>query len=438
MAVAVFVRRWSVVLSSNYLDVAVQLMTLKCASVLTSVVALLSASSLCRSAGPLAQEYRIVWHNTDHERYVEGCGLARLDDGALVAVVPVVPRLEWSKERRVEQSRLHVVRSDDRGQTWQPAAELSYYSGVPWTHKRALYLFANEAGTEFRNDNLVLLRSLDGGRTWSPPVTLFVGHYWNCHTAMVVKNDVLYWAVDDLSLGSKRGPCAIAGDLTMDPMDPKAWRISKPVPFAGVPDSLTDPNLTGFTSQYLEPNVIEVAGKLQVLATVKPKRQSTANLCALFDLSDNNQALELTFRQYSPMPGGQLKFCVIRDDVSKLFWATANLVVDSHGIMPWWNDGENKRNYWGGRIGGNDRRFLMLLYSLDGLNWFQAGCIAQAKRISQSFMYARPVIDGDDLAIISRTSIDAPNQHDADFATFHRVRNFRQLALDLYPESGLE
>jgi hypothetical protein len=76
----------------------------------------------------------------------------------------------------------------------------------------------------------------------------------------------------------------------------------------------------------------------------------------------------------------------------------------------------------------------MLLYGVDGLNWFQAGCIAQAKKMSQSFMYATPVIDGNDLAIISRTSINAPNQHDADYATFHRVRNFRTLALNLYPD----
>lgn len=58
----------------------------------------------------------------------------------------------------------------------------------------------------------------------------------------------------------------------------------------------------------------------------------------------------------------------------------------------------------------------------------------QAAKISQSFMYARPVVDGDDLAIIARSSIHAPNQHDADTATFHRVRDFRKLALKLVPE----
>jgi len=49
-------------------------------------------------------------------------------------------------------------------------------------------------------------------------------------------------------------------------------------------------------------------------------------------------------------------------------------------------------------------------------------------------MYARPVVDGDDLAVIARSSINAPNQHDADTATFHRVLDFRKLALKLVPE----
>ncbi len=385
-------------------------------------------------ATPLAQDYTVVFHNPDREYYVEGCGLARLDDGGLAAVVPVVPRAEWSRARRVEYSRTHIVRSSDGGRSWQAIAELPYYSAAPWVHRGVLYLFANKGGTSFRNDDLLLLRSTDGGKSWSDAVTLFKGHYWNCHTGMVIRENRLYWAIDDLGLGAKRGPCVLAGDLTGDPLDPHAWRISAPVAFPGVPDALSRPEHAKLSSQYLEPNVIEIQGKLRVLATVKPRRQSTAGLCAVFDAHDDGTQLDLKFAQYHPMPGGQLKFCVVRDEVSKLFWATANLVVDDQGQFDWWQAGRTRGDYTGeGRIGGNDRRLLMLLYSLDGLNWFQAGCVARAGKISQSFMYARPVIDGSDLAIISRTSIAAPNQHDADYATFHRVRDFRRLALNLYP-----
>jgi hypothetical protein len=389
----------------------------------------------CVAAEPLAQDYTVVFHNPDPEYYVEGCGLERLDDGSLLAVVPVVPRLEWSAERRVEHSIVHILRSGDAGKTWQPLSDLPYYSAVPWLHDGKLYLFACMPGGKSRNDDLLLLRSDDAGKTWSKPVTLFKGHYWNCHTGMAVRDHHLYWAVDDLSLGNNRGPRVISGDLSADVMNPASWRISQPVAFPGIPEQLTNSKFAQLPSQYLEPNVIDINGHIRVLATVKAHRQTTAGLCAVLDADETADKLDLKFTQYSPMPGGQLKFCVIRDDVSRMFWATANLAVCSQGEIDLWQMGAKfdpiKNDM---RIGGNDRRLLMLLYSLDGLNWLEAGCVAQAPKMRQSFNYARPIIDGDDLAIIARSNINGPNAHDADCATFHRVRNFRSHALNLLPK----
>jgi len=383
-------------------------------------------------AAPLAQDYTVVWHNPDPEYYIEGPGLVRLEDGALVAAVPVVPREQWSEARRAEHSVTHIVRSVDGGKTWQPLADLPYYSAAPWVDRGTLYLFADKAGIgKARNADLLLLRSSDGGRTWSEPVTLFKGYYWNCHTGMVQRDHHIYWAIDDMSYGMNRGPRLVAGDLSGDPMDPHAWRISETVIFPGAPEQLWNPKFTTQPSQYLEPNVVEVNGHLRVLAAVKIKRPTTSNLCAVLDATDDGTKLDLKFTQYSGMPGGHLKFCVLRDDASKLFWATANLSADNQGAF----DGEKKAIENGNfKAAASDRRFLMLLYSMDAMNWFPAGCVAQAAKLSQSFMYARPVVDGDDLAIIARSSVNAPNQHDADYCTFHRVHDFRHLALNLYPD----
>lgn len=395
------------------------------------VLALL-ASSPGQAAEPLAQDHRIVWHNPDPEYYVEGPGLVRQDDGSLIAVVPVVPREEWSLERRREHSIVHILRSTDKGVTWEKLSDLPYYSAAPWIDRGNLYLFANKPGEgKARNADLLILRSEDSGKTWSAPVTLFKGNYWNCHTGMVQRDGKIYWAFDDLSFGMNRGPRLVAGDLSGDPLDPKAWRLSDVVKFPGAPESLYDPKFTAQPNQYLEPNVIEVNGRLRVLVTVKIKRPTVAGLCAVMDVTDDGKELGLKFTHYNAMPGGQLKFCVIYDEVSKLFWATANLPVDSQDTFGWQEAAKTHGNY---KPSANDRRFLMLNYSADGLNWFQAGCIAQAAKMSQSFMYARPVIDGDDLAIIARSSLHAPNQHDADHATFHRVKSFRKLAMKLVPE----
>ena len=72
-------------------------------------------------------------------------------------------------------------------------------------------------------------------------------------------------------------------------------------------------------------------------------------------------------------------------------------------------------------------------HSIDCLNWFPAGCVARWRSsVHRSFMYPSAVIDGVDLVVVSRTSRDSGNQHDADLCTVHRVRDFRNLAMDLH------
>jgi len=385
---------------------------------------------------PLAQNYSVIHHRKNPRNYVEGCGLLTLQGGDLLAVVPVVPRGGVPKKG---VCTVLVYRSSDQGKTWRQISELPYYSAVPFLHNDDVYLFLCTMGKVSRNDDLQLVKSTDGGRTWSEPVTLFKGHFWNCQTGIVQRENRIYWGVDDLyGSTSKRSPRAIVGNLD-EPMNPSSWRMSNLIPYPGVPGelqrqdwSVEQDRLSPWPDHWLEPNIIEVDGHLKMMATVKYQRQTSTNLCALFDITDDDQELKLKFKQFYPMPGGHLKFAVIYDAVSRLFWATANLAVDSQETLDIWKASRRARHFTGS--GGNDRRMLMLLYSLDALNWFQAGCIARAESVRQSFMYTTPAISNADLVVVSRTSSgQASDQHDADLATCHRVKNFRSLALNLHP-----
>ena len=80
--------------------------------------------------------------------------------------------------------------------------------------------------------------------------------------------------------------------------------------------------------------------------------------------------MDLQFTQFYPMPGAQNKFHIIYDDVSRLFWMTTNLVVDSQNSQGWLEK-LYKMGFYGPL--GNERRILMLMYSMDALNWFQTG-----------------------------------------------------------------
>ena len=123
-------------------------------------------------------------------------------------------------------------------------------------------------------------------------------------------------------------------------------------------------------------------------------------------------------------PGAHGLFKIVYDNESKLFWMASNLESNSQNWVTC-PSGSHK---------GRDRRFLMLWYSLDALNWFPAGCIAAAVRMQQTFNYPSMIIDGDD-GNSCKVTIDADNytSHDSDHVTFHRVRNFRSLAMNIFP-----
>jgi len=156
----------------------------------------------------------------------------------------------------------------------------------------------------------------------------------------------------------------------------------------------------------------------------------TCHIAGVSDLDDRDGKLTLKFSQFYPFPGGQQKFHIVYDTKSDLYWMVGNLVTDPQNHTDWFRH-LKRRGYKGGA--GNERRILTLFYGLDGLNWLQAGVVAMAKDPLQSFMYSHMFIDGDDLLFAVRTSKQGGNNHDAELITFHRVRGFRSLALDIHP-----
>ena len=386
-------------------------------------------------AQPLAQEYVTVYQVPSPDLITGGGALLRLPSGDLLAsyfLLGVGPESGRYSNDTPDALRLSI--SGDDGQTWLELPPINVYDGFPFQHEGAVYMVMHGHGRK----NITVSRSDDECRTWSDPVTVLEGLFWNCPHGEVVRNGQLYRAFGTTGPdGMYDHIVAAACDLAKGPLDPAAWRVSNPVGYPGTPDELEagvfPPGSTDWTfrGHWLEPNVVNVGGHLQVLARCRIDGYGTSSIAGVCDLADGGDSLGLTFRQFYPIPGAQQRFHVIYDEVSRLFWAPVNLVTDSQDTQ-----GIGKKLQQMGFKGtpGNERRILMLNYSLDALNWFQAGCVAMYPSHLQSFHYAAPLIDGDDLLILVRTSRDAPNQHDSELMTFHRVRDFRSLALDLHAE----
>lgn len=401
---------------------------------------------------PLAQEYAVVWKDANPNIYTAAPSLVRLPSGRLLCSFALVTRVGRAKGDPERSLKTLFCASDDGGKTWREVGSVGLDDGLAFVSGGRLHLLCNRSGRQ----DIVLVASDDEGSSWTAPLTLFKGRFWNTFSPHVIRNGNLYWSLGSTNengnfnrIGSRI--VAVTADLSSgDLMNPSIWRMSPYLTYPGTPAGLSAGledriqrdrahTTTGEVKvedvpdrgdHWLEPNVIEVNGRLRVYVRLRIDGQMTSHLSAVCDLEDDGERLDLSFSQFHPLPGN-CYFHIIRDGPGGYFWATTNLPTRTQ-------DAE-----WGqemlahGLINGtqaNERRFLMLMYSLDALNWFPAGCVAKWGSPGQGFHYNALLIDGDDLLISSRTARNAPNQHDNDLVTLHRIRDFRSLALNLHPE----
>ncbi|GAA3402162.1 sialidase family protein [Paenibacillus hodogayensis] len=373
---------------------------------------------------PLAQSYTVAAQlekkAPDSYLFFISTGFAMLPSGHMVAGAPIFRRFY---KGGYEGHGVALSISRDKGRTWHPIWH--YPSVTPlemalFVHENRLYMLITPHTKD--GGRIWVTASDDEGLTWSEPVEVINGPFkWlaSHQLAMTIRDGRLFWAVSEENMRLAVVSCDLGEGL----LNPNAWRISNftemPIPPEINPGLFPGPDM-----RCLEGNVVSVNGHIRVIARAVIDRQGTASLAAVYDLNIEDGKLELTFSQFYPVPGAQCKVYIVYDEQSRLFWMASNIPANSQK----WIDTAHLGNP------GNDRRFLLLWYSCDALNWFPAGCIAAAEKLTQSFHYASMVIDGDDLAIISRTSLNSGNEHDSELLTFHRVREFRSLAMDIFPK----
>ena len=383
---------------------------------------------------PLAQEHVIAAQVPDHTRFFfHDPNLARLPDGRLTIAAP-----QWGRARTPDAGTRHlrILVSDDGGTTWDEAPTLPYQEGRPFALDGRLLMFVQEES----HRDFLLVGSDDGGRSWSDPVCLLRGPLWNISTAMLERDGELLWAMDyDLPDAMYAGKVMVRFDRRRSPFDPDGWSMSPVLEAPELPQALIGSALQGEATAgavpgartrpfgWLEPNTVEVADHIRVFVRCTIRSQGMAHVAAALEY--DAAAGRLRFDQFVPWPGGQCKFFIIHDRPSGMYWMLGNLVTNSRDYLGWGERMEQARY----RRSAGERRWLFLHYSIDCLSWFPAGCVARwPDDVHRSFMYPSAVVDGDDLVLLSRTSRDSRDQHDADLCTIHRVHDFRSLAMDLH------
>ena len=407
----------------------------------------------------LANEHHVLYESVDPDRlYAYTPGICRLRSGRLVATMdqggPGVADLEGPKgllgDGRNPWQGI-VWTSDDHGATWVERTRFPFMHARPFVAGDRVYVLGH-------NSDLTIIASDDGGVTWSGPVELTSDQFWHQSACNVIyANDAVYlvmerrtrfdhpgWYVSELA------PVLMKGPLSADLTEAASWTFASELPFYEVEATLGNVPVPFFNPGtvsegrkmnpigWLESNVVQFLDPDHVWHDPSGRRfhlwmrahtGGTGLACVAKVVEDENGQMTTMLEQtpagqpflYVPCPGGQMRFHILYDEPTQLFWLLGSIATDSAckpEQMP-----ENRYN-----LPNNERHVQGLHYSRNCIDWIPAGIVAKGNTAGESRHYASMVTDGDDLHILSRSGDHrAKNAHDGNQITFHTVRDFRSL-----------
>jgi len=317
-----------------------------------------------------------------------------------------------------QQALTTVFRSTDKGGSWQKISEINgqFWSNL-FAHQGVLYIM----GTWKHHGNLIIRRSTDGGVTWSEPSDnrsglLREGEFHTAPMPVIIHNGRLWRAIENArsyttAWGIRYSAMVISAPVNADLLDASNWTTTNYLQY----DSAY---LGGNFRGWLEGNVVvnpegKIVNILRV-ATSEPGR----DMAAVVNISDDGMKASFDpSTGFIDFAGGARKFSIRYDGKSEQYWTICNLVTDEFSKMS----------------AASVRNTLVIKSSPDLKKWtIHKVLLHHPDVLKHGFQYVDWQFEGRDIIYLSRTAYDdqyggANNYHDANYLTFHRIKNFRKL-----------
>ncbi len=310
------------------------------------------------------------------------------------------------------QNTSFIFRSDDDGETWHYVNQImpSFWAKL-FLHKGEVYILT--VSTEY--GDLLIGKSTDGGRTFTAPTVLLRGFNGKRGSVGVHKNPQnilrangrLYETLEWGSWGNKEY-CHAAMVMSCDENDdllvPENWSFTPPRKFDHFAPELEDLPMNTMTIEGTL--VLSPEGKMYNMMRFGKRGYALA-----YEVNQEDPDAQLTYSHLMEFPANFSKFMIKYDEKSGKYYSVAT------------------RLYEGGR--GNARNYMTLMASEDLKKWYDVCEIfdyrdQDVEKIG--FQYVDFEFEGDDILFLCRTAINgAANFHDANYFTFHRIKNFREL-----------
>ena len=354
--------------------------------------------------------------------------------------------------REGELWRGRIFVSEDDGKSFR------FTEAFPFIHAR-LFESAGDLYLIGHSGDLKITRSTDGGLSWEPSVTLSSGGGFHASP-----NNVLHYGGCVYLALERQDPCVNMSVNTFSPvllraregddlLRQESWTFSDMLSFRSAVD--TDgleyfgvPFYNAFKDRsvkvgkvncnppgWLETNVVKIYdpnhmwyGENTFHLFMRAHTGSSGYAC-MMKAEEKEDGIKISCENvpsgkkvvFIPLPGGQMKFHVIYDAVTRLYFLLSSQATDSMTHIECLEPGRFN-------LPNNERHRLQIHFSKNMVDWCFACMVDVGGSYTQSRHYASMDFDLDDLIIASRSG-DAESvcAHDCNLITFHRIRNFRRL-----------
>jgi hypothetical protein len=317
-----------------------------------------------------------------------------------------------------ERALTAIFESTDKGKSWKKISEINgqFWSNL-FVHKNKLYIM----GTWKHHGNFIIRRSLDGGHTWTEPTDsknglLLEGQYHTAPMPVVIHEGRLWRAIenaksDTQAWGKRYSAMMISAPVGADLLDAGKWRATNSLPY----DSTY---LDGKFNGWLEGNAVTTPdGKILDILRVANSMPGR-DMAAIVQISQDGRIATFDPTSgFTDFVGGAKKFSIRYDGKTKRYWTIVNMVKKEYSHLS----------------AGSVRNTLVLKSSLDLKNWTIHKILLEHPDVKKhGFQYIDWQFEGKNIIFLSRTAHDdkfggAHNFHDANYLTFHRIKNFKKL-----------
>ena len=416
----------------------------------------------------ISSEDKIFYRSYDAANVYAACpNICVLPSGRMIVVHCIFgPGIEALDCEKCVASNIHAIEriliSDDGGESWR------HVGNAPMMHAR-VFAAGNSVYIMGHEYDVMIMRSDDDGETWTAPSKLTEGQSW-CHEApcnVHYENGCVYLVMErklDLECrglpSSIFAPVLMRGKCDSDLTKRESWTFASEMccretvdiekcNYFGMPfykSNKTEPNVLcmlprkrsfyppGWSEsnvvKFTDPNHVWYDPSGKTFHLIMSAHTGRSNLAAILKVVENEDGTLTTMTEkapsgepiiYLPFPGGSMKFYILWDEKSSLFWMVGMQATDSASRPETISTDRMS-------LPCNETHRVVLHFSKNCIDWCFAGLVDKGETERHSRYSPSMAICGDDLLILCRSADDGANYaHDSNLITMHRVKNFRDL-----------